>query len=306
MFGIPEISACASDEWRDNRKWHRQGRRKVWRFLERLSAPVREELICVQQYVRDQYDLAFNAVVDSFEQAVKKMGRLASAPSTAPERSISPVDDITCQDSPEQVRYLFKGHPYKETFWTDHMAMLGVSVLQEVFSWDSTTRLDFIRATCPFLWIMDIPTFHELFMDECDACDVPGIHSHWLRSQFNYFATSRMRAIGWIFWESPDRLASMSLTKGSVNTTYWCSGGIPTDLMHRVRSVYVRKALEPQDWEYIVREYGHPSSNIQLANAKSLFKSTGNLNRAKVAEIVSASRQQDVKGGGVEAKDNDE
>lgn len=301
MFGIPEISAAASNETHSNAL----ERQDIWRFIRKISAPVREELICVQQYVRDQYDLAFNAVVNSFELAVGKMGRRASGPSMSSERSTTPVIELTSRDCPQPARYLFQPIDFYATCWTDHMAMLGVSFLHEFLSWDSTTRLDFIRATHPFLRSFSMFTFNRLFMNEFYERDVAGIHSPLLRPGFECLATRRLRAVGWIFWENPDRLASMNLVQGSVNATYWSRDGILTRLIPRVPSVFVEKSLEPQDWEYIIQEFGTPSCEDQLNNIRSLFKSIGTLHCANFAEIVSTSRQQDIEGA-AEAKDNDE
>lgn len=303
MLGIPEVSAAASNETH----YTIRERRDIWRFIWKIPPPVREEFICVQQYVRDQYDLAFNAIVNDFELAVNKMGRRATGSSMSPNRSITQAIELTRDVSPKPVRYLFELLGHHNTSWTDHMAMLGISFLHEFFSWDSTTRLGFIRTTYPFLCRhhTGMFTLKYLFIHRHHLHQVAGIHAPLIRSGSRSdldVATRRLRAVGWIFWENPDRLASMNLVQGSVDATYWSYNGILTHLSHRLRSFSLDRSLEPQDWEHIIRGFGSPYNDVQPASARSLFNSTGSLNRTKVAEIASVSLQQVLDSAAAEAR----
>lgn len=295
MHGMTQVSGAASNNLQLNAL---QELRHIFRFFRQMSAPVCEGIVCVQQYMRDQYALAFNSVVRSFELAASETGRCDSDPA---------IVEQLWEDSPTPVRYLFGNpDPTPNGLWIGAVAMLGVGFLREFFSLDSTARLDFIRATYPFFNESKMHRFPFTITAVNSARGLGVERFGWSRRDIDMESADRLRAVGWVFWENPDRLASMDLIRGPIDGKYQSGSGISIPGFLKLRSsiYFVDKSLEQQNWEDIIKEFGTPSSKGQLDKIKSLFKSIGTLNPAKVAEIVSASRGRHVEGVAAEIEDN--
>ncbi|KAH8756289.1 hypothetical protein F5883DRAFT_526135 [Diaporthe sp. PMI_573] len=269
----------------------------------RISQDVREEFICVQHYMLEQYHLALNTVTESFRLAVNEMGRCATA-------STPPSTELLEDDFPELVQYLFSemNFTYDPKEWAKLLAMLGVSFMQQFLCWDSTTRLDFIRTTYPVLHECTPITLHHLFEPDIKMRVAMDQRFGWPRSQFTIDETNlRLRAVGWIFWEDPDRLAAMDLVRGAADRTYDSDEhGIIPYIKLDYRPFRKERSLEPQEWDRIVQEFGQPPYDDQLFDVKRLFLSIGDLNPDRIAEMVSIWRRQYPTCVQAEAKDNNE
>lgn len=311
MHGIPRIKAAAlGKKCRTLKKV--LGAREVF---EEMHTYMQEEVMCVKQYIREQYDLAFNELVESFELAVGDLGRRASNTTQPAEDEIMPIIELEDGVLDSSVQYLFEPPYDRCNAWTANMARLGINFFQQFVSWDSAARLDFSRITYPFLGrqkrcpIGTFPTydfsrsdlFDEWFgwfsdyEDELDMYDCLGPLSE-----------SRLRAVGWIFWKNPERLYFMNLDEDTLVDYYGSEGTIYPHLRVQGRPRLMETLVRPHDWERVCQHFGPSFSRDELKEIKGLFTSIESLKSSHIAEIVRIVRRQDVGVAPTEARKDDD
>lgn len=274
--------------------------------FEDIPRYMKEEFMCVKHYVQEQYDLAFNELVESFEVAVGGIGKRAAENSSPPTDGLKPIADLEWQNLQQPVQYLFNPHFYDSNPWATKMAALGISILQQFLSWDTSIRLDFTRITYPFLSTWAQFPIDDLFRSDIHGIDVDDLMGKKFGWSDEYiddltcwsqrveeFSQLRLRAVGWIFWCNCDRLSFMNLVEGEVDGSYGWNGSIYPHLRLQGRPHLLEKLVETKEWEPIVQHFGSSFSERQLSNIKGLFKSMGNLNSSSIADAVSALRCQD-------------
>lgn len=294
MHGVPCIAAAARD-----RVYLTPNKllttREVFR---RVPTYIQEEVLCVWQYVQEQYDLAFNSLLESFELAVGELGRRAPGTSTSPSTHVQPIIDLQGTDE-SPVKHLFEPPDYQSNTWTNHVSMLGVMFLQRFLAWDSSTRLDFIRITYPFL--SNIGRFSTSgflrpeFQVERLIEENLGWPNHCMDESklgiLRSLCKKRLRAVGWIFWKKPPRLfATDSNERSPYRTT---RSNIRPHLRLQGRPHLEEIPVKEQEWGRIVRHYAPSFSERQLNDIKALFTSIGTLECGRIADIVSALQPQD-------------
>lgn len=318
MHGVPQMMAAAS-----NQPYHApdpEELRDMSRSFYEMPTYIREEVMCVKQYAQEQYDLAFNSLVESFEVAVGEVGCQTLEILLPPTDDTMPIVDLEWETFQSPLQYLFEPPFYNCNMWTMNMAALGISVLQEFVSWDASTRLDFIRATYPFLtnWeqcpiqhFLGFPGYGEngevIHVDDLLAKDFGWSESFleglaWDDS-VNDMTHLRLRAVGWIFWCNCDRLHFMNLVENEVDGSYGWNGQISPYLKLQGRPHLLERFVKRQEWEPLVQYFGPSFSESQLNDIKGLFKSMGNLNSAGIARIVSTLPSQNKADAPAEAKE---
>lgn len=314
MHGVPQMMAAAS-----NQPYHSpdsEELRDMSKSFYEMPTYIREEVMCVKQYAQEQYDLAFNSLVESFEVAVGEVGCQTLEVLPPPTDDTMPIVYLEWEKFQSPLQYLFEPDFYNCNMWTINMAALGVSVLQEFVSWDVSTRLDFIRATYPFLTNSDdCPIQHFLrhpgHGEDVNVDDLLAKDFGWSETFLNDLTEThsvndmtqvRLRAVGWIFWCNRDRLFFMNLVENEVDESYDCDGQVYCDLKVQGRPHLLEKVVKIQEWEPIVQYFGPSFSESQLNNMKGLFRSMRNLNSAGVAEIVTTLPSQNKAGVPAEAK----
>lgn len=275
---------------------------------------MREEIMCIQQYVQEQYDLAFNALVESFELAVGEIGRHALNTSPLPTDGTVPIVDMDWETLGVPVQHLIEPPSNNANIWSTNMAVLGVGFLQEFLSWDESTRLEFIRTTYPFLSNEEECPINSFLRSDINVDDLTAKNFGWTSNDMDYYLYQsrqvdvdiqlRLRGVGWIFWEKPDRLLFMSLVEDLVDETYASSCGLRPHLRLQGRPHLLEKSVQPEEWERIVRHFASSCSESQLNKIKVVFKSIGNLNSSSIADVVSALRCQDDGDAPTEAQEN--
>lgn len=287
MQGVPQMMAAASDE-----AYHAPEE------LQNRSNSACEEVMCVQQYVREQYDLAFNELVESFEIAVARVCQEDLETPPPPADDITPIIELDWKSLREPVQYLYEP-PFGECNpWTTKMAALGISLLQKFVSWDRSDRLDFIRITHPFLSNSLQCPVDDFLESDINVNDIRNSNFDWghdLMDPWNWsdviMDTSiqpRLRAVGWIFWENPMRRAGMGLNELRVDDTYALDGLPSPHLRLQGRPHLLEKSVKPLEWEPIVQHFGPNPAEEELKDIKGLFKSMNNLNPDGIAGVVSA------------------
>lgn len=294
MGGMPSIMAAAAGKRYKISKELFEARD----LFSQMATYAQEEVLCVEHYVREQYDLAVNALVESFELAVCELGRRASRASASfvPD-GIEPIIDVG-GDQVElfDLKY-YKFHPK----WTASMSLLGVCFLQRFLSWDSSTRLDFTRITYLVMNRLGLPTsifpqldisFHELVEENFGWSN----HEHrmdrsdWM-IEWDNACRLRLRAVGWIFWKRPDRLDFMHLTENRVAEKYTTEGIVYRHLRLKGRPHLMELLVDVQEWKRIVDHFNpHYLSKRQLSDIKALFTSIETLDSSSIAHTVSAWR----------------
>lgn len=288
MQGVPQMMAAASG----------QSYRAPEELRNRTSDRVCEEVMCVQQYAREQYDLAFNQLVESFEIAVARVGEEDLETSPPSTDDTTPIVELDWKSLRKPVQYLYEP-PFDESNpWTTKMAALGISFLQKFLSWDRSNRLDFIRITHPFLSNWEQCPVDTFLRSEISEYDVMNNNFDWGHDFMDPWSWScvinntsvqlRLRAVGWIFWEGPLRRAAMDLVKYRVEDTYGPGGVLLPHLRLQGRRHLMEKSVKPLEWEPIVQHFGPTPTEEELKDIKGLFKSMNNLNPAGVAAVVSA------------------
>lgn len=265
---------------------------------------VQEEFMCIQHYVREQYDLAFNELVESFEVAVGGIGQRAVENLPPPTHGRKPIADLEWEDLQQPVQYLFEPPFYSSNPWATKMAALGIGLLQKFLSWDASTRLDFTRIAYPFLSNPEQCPIHNMF-----TRDTPGItfgdlkakNFGWSQEYLDDWGWGprvddvsqlRLRAVGWIFWHKSNRLSFMNLVQDEVEGSYGYKGSIYPHIRLQGRRHLLEKLVEKHEWDPIVQRFGSSFSESQLDNIKGLFKSIDNLSPSSIADVVSALRCQ--------------
>lgn len=297
MGGMPSIMAAATGKrYKPSKKLL-----EAWDLFSQMATYAQEEVLCVEHYVREQYDLAINALLESFELAVCELGRQASRASASfvPD-GIEPIIDV----GGDQVEFFelnyYKVHPN----WTASMSLLGVCFLQRFLSWDSSTRLDFTRITYLAMNRLELPTyifpqldisFHELVEENLGwSNDEHRMdRSDWMIDWDNA-CKLRLRAVGWIFWKRPDRLDFMHLTENRVAENYTTEGNVYRHLRLKGRPHLMERLVDVQEWKRIVDHFNpRYLSQRQLRDIKALFASIGTLDAGSIADTVSAWRSHD-------------
>lgn len=298
MHGVPSMAAAARGEYYRIPKEELFSARELFRCI---PTYMQEEVLCVRQYFEEQYDLAFNTLKESFELAVGELGRRASGTSPSSSTHVQPITEQP-RAGESTVQHLFDPPYIDFNSWNSELAWLGVNFLQSFLSWDSSTRLDFIRITCPFFSSrrLSIRNFlrpglridrlmEENFgwpgkcMDQSKLADLGSL------------CPERLRAVGWIFWkqQTPRPFTTNSDQRSLYRKYNFGSGAIRRHVRLQVRPQLAETPVEEQEWERIVQHYAPSFSERQLNDIKSLFESIGNFDSGCIADIVSAMRCQD-------------
>ncbi|KAG6364193.1 hypothetical protein INS49_005791 [Diaporthe citri] len=311
IHGVPQITDAASSR----RHYASDVALEMSKSFRETPTYMREEIMCIQQYVQEQYDLAFNALVESFELAVGEIGRQALDTSTPPAESTVPIVDLDWETLGVPVQHLIEPPCNKSNMWSINMAVLGVSFLQRFLSWDESTRLEFIRFTYPFLSNWEECPIEAFLSSDINVDDLTAKEFGWASNDIDYsFYVSRnvdvniqlrLRAVGWIFWENPDRLWLMSLAEGLVDEAYASSYALRPHLRLQGRPHLLEKSVEPEEWERVVRLFGPSLSESQLKDIKGLFKSIANLKSGSFSDVVSTLRCHHEGDASIEAQEND-
>lgn len=298
MHGIPSMAAAARGEYYRTPKKTLFSAREVFRCI---PTYMQEEVLCVRQYFEEQYDLAFNTHVESFELAVGELGRRTSDTSPSSSTHVQPITEQP-RAGESQVQHLFDPPYIDSNSWTSQISWLGANFLQRFLSWDSSTRLDFIRITCPFLGSMGRLSIRNFLG--------PGLHTDRLMEE-NYgwpkkcmhesklavlksLCPERLRAVGWIFWKQPPRPFTTNSDQRNPYRKYnFGSGAIRRHVRLQGRPQLAETPVEEQEWKRTVQHYAPSFSERQLNDIKSLFESIGNLDSGCIGGIVSALRCED-------------
>lgn len=296
MDGVPRMMAIAS-----NRTYHARDSDVLYHMrglIEHTPTYIREEVMCVRIYLEQQYDLAFNALVESFERAVGGIGRQPSDTSPPPTDGTVPIVDLEWESLQVPVQYLFEPPCCEPNRWSSNIGELGVGVLQEFLSWHESTRLDFIRTTYSFLGNEQQCKICPFFYDKINVDDLKAKDFGWssFTADYHFYqwnlvdpdVQARLRAVGWIFWENLDRLWAMNLVEDLVDGSYGPKGRVYPHLRVQGRPHLLEKLVKPEEWEPIVRYFGPAPSEKQLDDIKGLFKSMNNLNPGSIAAVVCA------------------
>lgn len=303
MHGVPHIFAAAS-----NQSYHAPKELlDACDFVDAIPASNIEEIMCIQQYFREQYDLAFNEVVHGLELAVAGLNQRASDTSSPPGNETKPIFELEFNALRHRVQYLFSAPCPHSKRATTNLAMLGVSFLQRFLSWDATTRLDFIRTTFPFLgsrYECYIERVLEYEIDErrlaAEVFGWGGDHiiekASWEKLKFlweelAHLSDDRLRAVGWIFWKDPYRLSFMDLNGVLLYTNYGPRGVIRPRLRTLGPLHLMETSVDPQEWKRIVQRFGQASEG-KLKGIKRCFTEICNLESASTAEVSSLLRCQ--------------
>lgn len=289
MQGVPQIMAAASGEV------YRAPKELRDKWTSRCTS---EEVMCVQQYVREQYDLAFNELVQSFEAAVARVGLDSLETSTPPTDAAQPIAELECERLQDPVGYLFEPPFSDPNPWATKTAALGISFLQRFVSLNRSNRIDFIRISYPFLSNSVKCPLNSFLGSKIAINDVRNKNFGWSdedMSDWNWSSVIRdtsmqlrLRAVGWIFWENRERLFLMDLHEYQVDDTYGLEGRLLPHLRLQGRLNLLEELVKPQEWEPIVQYFGPTPSEKQLDDIKGLFKSMDDLNPASIAAVVSA------------------
>lgn len=310
MHGVPRIKDAASSQRYD----------ASYKVLLEMSEAfydiptyVQEEVMCVQQYVQEQYDLTFNELVESFEVAVGGIGQRAWANSASPTAVTMPMFDLEWETLLEPVEYLFRPPFYSPSLWSANMAALGISFLQRFLSWNASTRLDFTRITYPFLSNWEQCRVGTFLKTGINYDDLTAKDFGWSQEFIDELAWNRrvdestqlrLRAVGWIFWRNYDRLFFMNLDEDGVDRTYGRNGSMCPHVRLHGRPHLLETLVEIKEWESIVQQFGSSFSDNQLNDIKGMFKSIGDLNSRSVADVVSTLRSQHEEDARNEAQKN--
>ena len=309
MHGVPRITAAATGE-----SYHTPKELLgALEFFERMPRPMQEEVMCVQHYVREQYDLAFNALVESLELAVGELGRRASEISLPLTDDTIPIIELEDGVFESPVQYLFESSSANYNPWKIKLAMLGVSFLQRFLSWDASTRLDFTRITYPFLASGTGCRIRDIFRCSIDMGDFIEEEFGWsndhidqllMYEELEFPSKARLRAVGWIFWKNTERLLLMNLNEDDLVECYGSEGRIRTNLRLQGRPHLMETSVQPHDWERICQYFGPSFSDDELNHTKDLFTSTASLKSSHIADVVRILRCQDVGVSPTEAKES--
>lgn len=296
MHGVPSIAATARGEYYKASKTLLPAREVSLR----ITACMQEEVLCVWQYVQEQYDLAFNSLLESFELAIGELGRRSSGLSPSSSTHVQPIiEQRNADDVP--VQHLFDP-PFRESnIWTSHISILGLTFLQRFLSWDSSTRLDFIRITYPFLGRIGRYSIHHFIRSELDAVGLIHENLGWTNHCVNLSKLAtlqnsckwRLRAVGWIFRKEPPQLFTTDSNRRSPYARHDIEGRIRRHVRLQGRPHLEEIPVEEQEWERILQHFGPSFSERQLNDVKGLFKSIGALDSGRIADTVSALRYQD-------------
>lgn len=306
MHGVPSIAAAARGEhYRPSKKL--LPAREVSR---RIPTYMQEEVLCVRQYVQEQYDLAFNSLLESFELAIGELGRRASGLSCSSSTPIKPIIEQRIPDE-DAVQHLFEPPFSVSNSWTNHISILGVSFLQRFLSWDSSTRLDFVRITYPFLGRIERYSIPQFVKFELDAERLIHENLGWTdhcvdQSRLKTLRGSckwRMRAVGWIFWKEPPLLFITDSNRRSPYARHNIQGAIFRHVRLQGRPHLEETPVEEQEWEKVLHHFGPSFSERQINDIKGLFKSIDALDSGSVSDTVSALRFQDEGEAPSEVKD---
>lgn len=308
MWAMPQISAVAERGGDPYQAWNYTSAREVGpiaKAFRHMPMHVFEEFLCVRQYVHDQYDLAVNEVVENFRLAVTEMPVSRRVPSTGTsspwDLGLTPFSFRRLpKDLPEPVRYMFehrRGYYYFRAPWVSNMALLGVGFLQDFLLQDATARLGFFRATVPFLRDIWLQPTSLLSTSDISSFDLTqkGLEVDWAKHDFGLntlVIKDRLRAVGWIFWDSPDRLASVNLVSGRSSGCFVSKSDflIPSNLAQDVPVSQPDEPTDIEDWESIARDFGTLTTQDQRDHIMSLFKPVGSLSFSEVTSVVTGSR----------------
>ncbi|KAG8165598.1 hypothetical protein KVR01_004150 [Diaporthe batatas] len=254
-------------------------------LLSQMPVYMREELSCIREYVCEQYLLAFNEVVGSFSLAVARMG----------QRTASATDSSNSLPDESLRLYRYPGCAPGQEGWPFSMSLLGPGFWQDFLSHDATARLHFFRATFHLFNKCRFQT--RLFFSRRDTTSLryfkeKVLHSDLAELPITYTTRRRLRAVGWAFWDDPDRLASMDLVPGRVNAAYGNESGDPTEQAREVRA-------------HLARDFGTVLHQNCCDDIKRLFRSACSLKFSEVISAVTGPRDQKVRGTEAEATVSD-
>ncbi|KAJ0114103.1 hypothetical protein J7T55_007937 [Diaporthe amygdali] len=303
--GVPMITATDESHWEASMK------SRLSAALTRLPVFMQEEVLCIQEYVRAQYDLAFNGIVESFELAVNEIGRQALDKSTTLIGSTKTIQQfLETEDCADDIYHLVEPRYSQANDWSINIAMLGVIFLRHFLSWDSSARLDFIRNTYWSLGkdydgLEDFETAGHVPAVYIDMNEMAMIRFGWPRHtsyfllQYNRLcpSESRLRSVGWIFWIKPERLHLMNLwdlNQGLLEENYGLHGNIRPHLRLRGRSHLKETLVQRQDLEHIVRQFGADVlSNHRLNKFKDFLRAICDPSSSGNADIAPLLLSQD-------------
>lgn len=299
VWGKPHVSAKAADNWTYNTE---QEFAPMADSFKDLPAQVLEEFMCIRKYVQEQYELQISQVLQRFGFTVNRMGRRFSNHSWTLNSTPLSSSEITSQNVPQPLRYMvnnwFVVHLRDTDKWIDSMALLGPGFLQDFFSRDAAARLDFFRATVPLLNRRLIRERHSIFSSRISLHDLEDKRLDLDKDQHDISkdTTLRLRGVGWIFWDNPDRLSSMSLVPGRWNAAYGPDGTslIYSHLAHPDGFYLDERPREPEGWEPVTREFGTLVTQDQHDQMVRLFRSVGSLRFSEVTSVLTGSRNQAV------------
>lgn len=288
-----------------------------------LPLYMREEANCVWAYFNSQYNLAFNCLLEKFELAVSELGQ--SSPGSSPNQigdTRSIIEQLSVGSQRNEVHHLTHPSRHGGFYWASSMALLGASFCQQYLSWNSSCRLDFVRATYHPLCCAG--GFHCYIMTGLGRhLDITGLSSKgfgWpcqpeyeldMYDDLTFTpCEDRMRSVGWIFWKNPDRLCYMNL---GISQEYEMSsehyevdlGLVRHDLKLEGRLHLLEASVQRQDWEILVQRFRIPNSRFLHDDVKDLFMATGNLSTRSGADIASILGRQDAGGVLSQAKADD-
>lgn len=237
-------------------------------LLGSLPLYMREEVKCVQEYFEAQYNLAFNYVLERFEVAVRELGQRSPGSWTHQISDTRPIIELLRIGSQtKDMIYLTNPRSHHRA----SLALLGVGFLQQYLSWDSHSRLEFVRATYNSLWRWS--NYHAFRVLECPL-DIAGLSFQGFgwpckpEDELDMYENTdftpcedRMRSVGWIFWKNPDRLRLMNLGSSQeyeMSIEYYedDSGLVHADLMLKGRPHLMEASVQRQDWELIMQRFG--------------------------------------------------
>lgn len=289
------------------------------KLVRSLPLYMQEEVKCVQVYFEAQYNLAFNGLLERFELAVWGLGQRSPGSWTHQTGDTRPIIELLRMGrQTKDVSYLSNLEWFHSpASWATNMAVLGVSFLQQYLSWDSSSRLGFIRAT--YSALCRGTGFLNLMVLRCPF-DLAGLSSKGFGWPYQpedeldmYDDTTftpcedRMRSVGWIFWKNPDRLWLMNLGSSQeceMSSEYYEDdiGLVQPNLMLQARPHLMEASVQRQDWELIIQQFGCFKSRILHDDTYGLFMGIGEPSTLSSADIASMLARQDAEDPPTEVK----
>lgn len=282
---------------------------KAEKIFQNLPLYMREEVMCVVEYIRSQYDLAFNCLLETFERAVGELSQQASGPPTPESGDTVAITKLLSPRNTKCVECLIKPYDHSVSNWSACMALLGVGILRQYLSWDSSSRLDFVRKTLyPMIRKSGDLLVRYVLPCQFDLVELSLKGFGWSRqpeeeldmyTDLNFTpCEDRMRSVGWIFWKNPDRLWLMHL---GLSQEYEMScehyeddlGQVRPHLRLDGRPHLMEESVKRQDWERVFQKFGSPLAGIRHKETMALLMAIGQLSTCSCADIASILARPD-------------